>query len=711
MNVKKAVIHILFFILLSLCDVALYGQVANTDYRQTPRFKKDTNRINTMLKQGFNYALNGHMDKAMALALKAQVLSQKAGYLQGICKGMNVQSYTLNRQGNFDSALVLLKRALIIGERLNDSALISSSTLYLANAYSSKGDHPTAVGYYFKGLKLEEKLRTPVNLHFYLNGIGVLFTTQKNYARGLEYLLKARDAADRTNNQKYFSTIYNNIGWRYMLVGKNDSAKYFLDLAIRYCEQSGNLYALTFPLHNLGELFVNLKQYDKAYINTIRSYEISKAQGFKDRMVANLLTLGDIDLRQNKFASTENYLKQGLVLSQQIQAKIHIKDVSLLLANLYEKQGDFDRAYYFYELFSTTKDTIMNQKNSKVITEMNIKYNTEKKEQEIELLRKNEDIQKLELAKKRNQLNTQQTLSVSIGGGFILLLIVACLLFSQYQLNKRANKELQSAYNVIEEKNTLIEKSNSTITDSLLYAKRLQDAILPPASDLQTHFKDNFFVFYQPSQIVSGDFYWHSVQQDKIIFVVADCTGHGVPGAFMSMIAHTLLNEIINERKITDTVKIAKLLDEKIIYALNQHEGSQKYDGMDISICSIDKQNQEIRFTGAHHSMYINDGKLQKIKGDPYSIGGAHHRNTKTFTSKKIKYQQGLLLYFLTDGYSDQSGGKENKRFSSKQFESMLIDFQNEPMSVQMQKLEDVFAEWKGDGKQRDDVLVAGIKC
>lgn len=707
---KKATIHISLLTLL-LCSFIMHGQVAVADYKQTPRFKKDTGRINAMLKQGFDFALNGHTDKAMALALRGQVLSQRAGYLQGICKGMNVQSYTLNRQGNYDSALVLLKRALIIGERLNDSSLISSSTLYMANAYSSKGDHPTAIGYYFKGLKLEEKLRTPINIHFYLNGIGVLFTTQKNYARGLEYLLKARDAADRTNNQKYFSTIYNNIGWRYMLMGKNDSAKYFLDLAIQYCEKSGNLYALTFPLHNLGELFVTLKQYNKAYQNTIRSYEISKAQGFKDRMVANLITLGDIDLRQNKFASTENYLKQGLALSQQIQAKIHIKDVSLLLANLYEKQGDFDKAYHFYELFSTTKDTIMNQKNSKVITEMNIKYNTEKKEQEIELLRKNEDIQKLELAKKKDQLNTQQTLTISIGSGFILLLIVACLLFSQYQLNKKANKELQNTYNLIEEKNNLIEKSNSTITDSLLYAKRLQDAILPPDSDLQEHFSDDFFVFYQPSQIVSGDFYWHSYQQDKIIFVVADCTGHGVPGAFMSMIAHTLLNEIVNERKITDTVKIAKLLDEKIIYALNQHEGSQKYDGMDISICCIDKRNREIKFTGAHHSMYINDGKLQKIKGDPHSIGGAHHRNTKNFTSKKIKYEPGLQLYFMTDGYVDQSGGPENKRFSSKQFESLLITIQYEPMNIQKTILERSFEEWKRESKQRDDVLVAGIKC
>lgn len=697
-------------ILSILCNQVLQSQ-QTVHTSSSINFSSDTSKINKLLVQGYQFAANGHMDKAMPLALSALQMSKKVGYLHGICKGMNLQSYTMIRQGNFDSSIVLLKKAMIIGKELNDSSLQSSTILYLANAYSSKGDHSTAIEYYFKGLRMEEKLRKPANLHFYLNGIGVLFTTQKNYSKGLEYLLKAKAVTERSHNLKYFSTVYNNIGWRYMLVNKNDSAYYFLDLAVKASEQSQNLYALTFPLHNLGELFVTLKNYNKAYRYTIQSYEISKAQGFKDRMVANLITLGDIDLRQNKFESAENYLMQGLTLSRQIQAKIHIKDVALLLSNLYEKQQLNEKAFDFYKLSSTTKDTILNQKNSKVIAEMNIKYNAEKKEKEIELLKKNDDIQRLELAKKRNEINTERTLSISIGSGFILLMIVALLLFSQYQLKKKANRQLQNAYNLIEEKNALIEKSTTMITESILYAKHLQDAILPPFNDLETFFSKNVFVFYQPSQIVSGDFYWSSIHGDKIIFVVADCTGHGVPGAFMSMIGNTLLNEIVNERNITDTRKIASLLDEKIIHVLRQHEGSQKYDGMDVSICYIDKAKKEIKFTGAHHAMYFHNGKLQKIKGDLYSIGGAHQRNSKVFTTRTIDYQEGLCLYFLTDGYCDQSGGRENKRFSSKQFETILIGMQNDSMPEQKKKLQYAFENWKGTTNQRDDVLVVGIRC
>lgn len=179
---RKLILHILFLFAFS-GDLPIYGQ--DDGLNPSIQFKKDTAKINLMLQQGFNFALNGHMDKAMSLALNAQTLSRRLNYQKGICKGMNVQSYTLNRQGNYDSALVLLKKALFMGEKLNDSALISSSMLYLANAYSSKGDHPTAIDYYFRGLKLEEKLRAPVNLHYYLNGIGVLFTTQKKLCKGI----------------------------------------------------------------------------------------------------------------------------------------------------------------------------------------------------------------------------------------------------------------------------------------------------------------------------------------------------------------------------------------------------------------------------------------------------------------------------------------------------------------------------------------------
>jgi serine phosphatase RsbU (regulator of sigma subunit) len=176
-------------------------------------------------------------------------------------------------------------------------------------------------------------------------------------------------------------------------------------------------------------------------------------------------------------------------------------------------------------------------------------------------------------------------------------------------------------------------------------------------------------------------------------------------------IGNTLLNEIVNEQQITCTKEIAEQLDKKIIQMLHQHEFSDQYDGMDISICCIDKNNKEIQFTGAHHSMYVYSDHLEKIKGNPYTIGGAQTKGNKEFSSHSIVWQEGAKLYFLTDGFCDQSGGQNNKRFTSARFEKMLSEIQLLDMKTQMATLEKTFENWKGTAQQRDDVLVCGICC
>ncbi|HEY0029617.1 MAG TPA: SpoIIE family protein phosphatase, partial [Bacteroidia bacterium] len=367
-------------------------------------------------------------------------------------------------------------------------------------------------------------------------------------------------------------------------------------------------------------------------------------------------------------------------------------------ASLFEKKGDYRSAYEYYKLFTTTKDSILNKENSKLITEMNTKYSTEKKD--------------LELATKRIELQRQRAISISVFVGLILILLLASLLLSRYRLKKKANKKLQVAYDEIEEKNKVIAKSNLRTTDSINYAKCIQDAILPAPEEIQKLLSD-FFILYKPCQIVSGDFYWCSTQNNKIIVIVADCTGHGVPGAFMSMIGNTLLNEIINERKVTDPENIAQLLNEKIVEAMRQDasNGPNQHDGMDISICCIDQANKTITFTGANHKLYTYNGRLEKIKGDPFSIGGSRLEGLKKFSSKTISIEPDTRIYLQTDGYRDQSGGPDKKKFSSSQFETLLENIQGLSMGEQKEKLDATFEEWKGDMAQRDDVLVMGIKC
>ncbi len=696
--------------LLLLCQETIFCQPKKIKYPVS--FSVDTGKINGFIKTANDYMLAGKMDAAMKLAKSATILSDKIHYKKGYTISLNLKGRILYRTASFDSAIFFSKKALTLALDMNDSTLLSSAYLNIGNSYFTKGNDIQSMEYYFKGLAIEEKSRVPsTNLYSFLNNLGGILINQKNYYKGLEFLLRSKAVAEHTKNTKRLATVYHNLGSLYIKFKNYNQAKISFEKSYELAKKMNDIYTINIHLSDMAEVYSLMKEYDKAYVFALKNLQLAKENGFKDQIAVTLMTLSNVQAHLGRYQEAEKTLKEALAVSQEIKTEQVTKDIYLQMAEFYEQAGNYEKAYEYYKLFSTTKDTILNQQNSKLIAEMNAKYTTEKKEKEIELLKKNEDIQKLELTKKKNELDRQRTVSISIFAGFLLLMIVAILMFSRYKLKKKANHQLQNAYNVIEEKNTLIEKSNRLITDSITYAKRIQDAILPAQEELEKLLSKDFFILYQPAQIVSGDFYWCSAQQDKIILAVADCTGHGVPGAFMSMIGNTLLNEIVNERKITDTNKIAELLDEKIIFALHQHEGTQNYDGMDISICCIDKINQEISFTGANHSMYLYSDRLQKIKGNSFSIGGAQQQNSKAFTSQKISYQKGENIYLLTDGYCDQSGGGMNKRYTSKRLESLLANIYDLGMDNQKKELEKVLENWKGDTKQRDDVLIIGIKC
>ena len=701
--------HSLLVVVFLFFCVYSYGQ-SKKRIRYSSAYRSDTSSINQLLRDATDSLIKGYYENSLQMTLSAISLSKKNGYKTGVCKGLNLQAKIIHRRANYDSSATLSKMALILAQDLNDSSLLSDSYLNLGNSSYSLGNLSEALEFYLKGLAIQEKIAWQGNLIGFLNNIAGIFADQQNDLKALEYYRKSMIVAEKTKDYKRQGTVYHNLGSIYMSLNMYDSAKYAFEKSLAVATEQKDAYVLNLYLGDMAEFHFIQKHYQEAYDFAVRAVKGSE-QFFKDQLPDDLMMVAIILIKQGKNDEAEIYLNRALRVAKEIESMPILKDAYENLAILYEKKGDYRSTYGYYELFSNIKDTLLNEKNSRRITEMSSKYATQKKQDEISLLRKNEDIQRLELQKKNNELTRQQTFSISIFIGFLLLLAVAALLFSRYRLKKKANESLEKAYHIIEEKNKIIERSNHLITDSITYAKHIQDAILPSGDDLDRLFPGNHFVFYQPAHIVSGDFYWCSRQNGKVIIAIADCTGHGVSGAFMSLIGNTLLNEIVNERKITNTKEIAKLLDAKVIQTLNQYEGSGKYDGMDISICCIDIADKSITFTGAHHVMYAYNGNLHKIKCDPYSIGGAQQQNAKLFTSQVFDYEEGLCLYFLTDGYCDQSGGPLNKRFSFSRFEKLLMQMQDMDMAGQKEKIQQTFEEWKGDIKQRDDVLVIGIKC
>jgi ligand-binding sensor domain-containing protein/serine phosphatase RsbU (regulator of sigma subunit) len=282
---------------------------------------------------------------------------------------------------------------------------------------------------------------------------------------------------------------------------------------------------------------------------------------------------------------------------------------------------------------------------------------------------------------------------------------------------QQRTKELEEKNNIVELQRKDVQLKNKKITDSINYAKRIQQAVLP-ADEFMKSKLEEYFLLSLPKDIVSGDFYWMTEKiiqnkETKLIIVVADCTGHGVPGAFMSMIGNTLLNEIVNVKNIYNPGDILKLMNERIVDILNQNNenASTQDDGMDVSILTINKSTGQIEFAGANHYAYmIHNNTIQSIKGDYHSVGGAFGHNEINFSTQVLKAVNNSTVYLFTDGFVDQFGGAENKKFLSSRLEQLLLNIQHQSMEEQQQSIVSAFNEWKATNAQTDDVLLLGIK-
>ncbi|OFY72158.1 MAG: hypothetical protein A3G23_07295 [Bacteroidetes bacterium RIFCSPLOWO2_12_FULL_37_12] len=314
-----------------------------------------------------------------------------------------------------------------------------------------------------------------------------------------------------------------------------------------------------------------------------------------------------------------------------------------------------------------------------------------------------------------------------------LISAVIFLIYRGYINKKKTNKQLEENNKAITKQKQLLEEKNKEMLESIHYARLIQEAILPKHSEIKEHFPE-IFILYKPKDIVSGDFYWFALKGERSIIAACDCTGHGVPGAFVSMVGNDLLNQIIIERNIDNPSEILKKLHDGIVYALGHKTKDTPLsdsirDGMDIALCTIDMNKNEIMFSGAIRPMWLitkngaqhsaefkrtveGDYELVEIAGDRFGIGGAQIRVDPTYTTHKIAVQSGDTFYMFSDGYTDQFGGKgeRDKKFSKKRLLKLLLSIQHLNMDEQREKLDMEFVNWRGKYEQTDDICVIGIR-
>lgn len=417
-------------------------------------------------------------------------------------------------------------------------------------------------------------------------------------------------------------------------------------------------------------------------------------------------------LKNNNYSEVIVVLAPFLENENSDQTNYTLQSAYILLSEAYAGIGKYKEAYELEEKFNNIRDSIRSDERSVSMVKTAIKFDYSNQMIEDSLLLENEKMLHTEnLKAEQEKTKAQEKLNFILVIGLGLVLILGLWAVRNAFLNKKANKLIQKQKEQVEVQKMLVDDKNKEIIDSINYAKRIQNALLK-SDDIIENIIPEHFIFYKPKDIVSGDFYWTLEKQGYLYIAVADCTGHGVPGGFMSMLGISFLNEINAPKEILSPAEILNKLREKIIKELNQEdEVDASKDGMDISLIRLKKEENKIGvcWAGANNSLYISKNKtIEETKGNRQPIG--IHAHMTDFTNHKISVSKGDNIYLFSDGYPDQFGGPSRKKFKYSQFKNLLTSIADAPVENQKSALYENFTAWKGDLEQTDDVCLFGIK-
>jgi serine phosphatase RsbU (regulator of sigma subunit)/Tfp pilus assembly protein PilF len=651
--------------------------------------KEDTSCANALNEVSKIYLKTGDYRQASQTSQQALKLSRKLSYKKGIAYAISVTGLVAWSKGDSETALTHLFEGLKIREEIKDMPGLANSNNYLGVVYWNQGNYEKALTFYLKALKLFEETNNKDGGSVCLLNIGNIYFNQGNPEKALEYYSKSLKINVETGNKASQATNLNNIGNIYGSKGKFEkSLEYFLR-ALKITRDLDDKFGTAMAYGNIGMVYFSLNNFDKALESQFKSLEINNEIGNRQGTAVTYGNIGSILVKQNKIAEALRYQNMALDICKSVGYKDGLKGVYSALSELYDKTGDYKKAYEFHKLYTDIKDTLLNEQSTKQVTEMNAKYDSEKKDKE--LIKKDAEIsvQHAETEKQNFERN-------AFIAGFVLVLLLAAFILRGFRQKQKANR--------------LLDEKNMQITDSITYAQHIQEAMLPPTSEIKNYFNESFLL-YMPKDIVSGDFYWlspPSSANEGVLLAAADCTGHGVPGAFMSVMGVNMLDNIVVGKNITKPALILDELNSVIVQTLHQEsENSSAKYGMDIALLNINKKLNLVSYAGAHNSLLIvRDEKLIETKADKTTIGMAREK----FTDHIVEIQKGDMLYIFTDGYADQKGGAENKKLFAADFRELLVSLHKKNADDQKAFLEKLFHDRKGTNDQLDDVLIIGIR-
>jgi serine phosphatase RsbU (regulator of sigma subunit)/Tfp pilus assembly protein PilF len=603
----------------------------------------------------------------------------------------------------YDSSLAVSERALRLSQKLNYQKGIASGYFTIGFAYYNKSKYDLALDNYLNALKIFENVDDRKGVVDCYNNIGSVYYYQLNYPKAIEYYLNSVKVSKEINDLSNQSNSLSNIGAIYYGMEKFTVAIDYFKQSLVLEEKRGNKNGVAVSYANIGLVYTDLGDYDNALIYQEKSLLIHEDMQNKDGIAVALANIALVYQKLGKNDKALENLQKSIIISKELGKLEYIKDAYSAIVEIYQKKKDPVKALEYSLLLIKVKDTIYSIESNHNIAEMQTKYETDKKEKQNQIYKQTIDLQAL-------NANRQQIILYAVSALAILLISLAFFIYRGYRQKKAANQELSEKNLIIEEKNKIVEEKNKDITDSIRYAKRLQEAILKPAKELPTVFPESF-IYFQPKDIVSGDFYWFEKFGSLHMIAAADCTGHGVPGAFMSIIGCNLMSQAVNEYALTKPAVILNSLNKGLSKILHQRMEESVKDGMDIALCVVDPQRMTAEYAGAFNPMWIiRNGALLEFRGDKFPVGAFLGEQLKMFSNQEVQLQKGDAIYLFSDGYANQFGGPKGKKFKYKQLKELLVSVQDKPMAEQKNILKTRLESWKGNLEQVDDILVIGVR-
>ncbi|MBL7896717.1 MAG: SpoIIE family protein phosphatase [Bacteroidia bacterium] len=651
---------------------------------------------------------------------------------------------------NVDSSIIYYNLALKIAAKINYKRGYYNALNGLSWDYHLKQDFYISDS--ITNLILNDVKVPPGNLYDCYHNLSYYRTGQNRFSEALKYQIASEQLVIKHKNYNLLVSVYNQFGNLYNAWAlKSNDSKIKYQKSLNYYLAADSI-AIKFNLNeirqnvilmNLALGYENNNQFDKAeyfyhdafnflknspnqtgYALALTNYCSFKLSKYKYNLNKQELAdciaysvIAEERSRKSGYLSLISYIKYSKAEAFRLTAQydkaineaeflINPKENSILtltceayntLYEIFRSKGETERAINSLKLHYTIKDSLDKLKNNEELTNLEARYNSDQKRKENDLLKANNLIA-------QQTISEQKKVNLFISCGLMLALAFGISIYRGYTSKQKSNKELAL-------KNIQIEEQKKGILDSIHYAKRIQSTLLASTNLLNENLND-YFVWYKPKDIVSGDFYWATLLNDgRFILIGADSTGHGVPGAFMSLLNITFLNEAINERKISDPGEILCYVRSKLIKSLSE-DGSEDggKDGMDCTLCCFDFKTNSLDYATANNSFYLIRNEKLIVSGVDKMPVGKSPKDTVDFKTKHLTIEKGDIIYIFTDGFADQFGGPKGKKYKYKQFEEKLLKINQYDLKIQKQILESEFEQWKGNLEQVDDVLIFGIK-